>query len=186
MNIAPMLPKLSNLGPIMQLAYVPPDFDAAVAYWTQTLGVGPFFMWNHIEVDELIYRDEMVSVDFSVALAYWGDIQIELIRQDNAAPSIYRDWNSGALHHIQLSVADYDEALATCARSGFTLAMEGRGLVGAKDLRFAYCDLGARGPAGFVEFAHRPEGAGAVQDRMMWMKDASRDWDGTDPIRSLF
>src|ERR1700676_3480647 len=106
----PLSPKLAVLGPIMQLAFVPTDFEAAIGYWTRVMGVGPFFLWEHIAVEELRYRGEVVSVDFSVALAQWGDIQIELIRQDDAGSSIYRDWNSDALHHIQLAVEDYDEA----------------------------------------------------------------------------
>ena len=178
--------KLAGLGPIMQLAFVPTDFPAAIDYWTREMGVGPFFLWEHIAVDELRYRADVVSLDFSVALAQWGDVQIELIRQDNAAPSIYRDWNSNALHHIQLAVDDYDAAVATCEAAGFGVAMEGRGLLGAKDLRFAYCDLGAYGPAGFVEFAYRPPGASPALERMNRMKAAARDWDGSDPIRPLF
>ena len=32
------------------------------------------------------------TVDFSVAIGYWGDTQIELIQQHNDAPSIYREF----------------------------------------------------------------------------------------------
>jgi hypothetical protein len=183
---APLPRALSALGPIMQLAYVPKNFDAAIAYWTRALGVGPFFLWEHIAVDELTYRGARVNLDFSVAISYWGDIQIELIRQDDDTASIYRDWNSNALHHIQLAVNDYDEALAACAREGFGLAMDGRGLAGSKDMRFAYCDLGEYGPAGFIEFAHRPAGEAAALDRLTRMKDSVRGWDGRDPVRPLF
>ncbi|MDB5480808.1 MAG: hypothetical protein JWO83_1861 [Caulobacteraceae bacterium] len=179
-------PKLAALGPIMQLAFVPTDFEAAIDYWTRVMGVGPFLLWEHIAVDELTYRGDVVTVDFSVALAQWGDIQIELIRQDDAQPSIYRDWNSDALHHIQLAVDDYDEALAACERAGFPVAMAGRGLLGSKDLRFAYCDLGRFGPAGFIEFAYRPPGSAGALERMTRMKEAARNWDGSDPVRPLF
>jgi hypothetical protein len=187
MNATPPLPrKLATLGPIMQIAYVPTDFDAALDYWLHTLGVGPFFMWEHIEVDHLEYRGAPSSVDFSVALSYWGDIQIELIRQDCQAPSIYRDWNSNHLHHVQIAVPDYDEAVAACKREGFAMAMEGRGLVGNPAFQFAYCDLGAYGPAGFIEFARRPEGDNTLAERMEKMQRAVRAWDGRDPIRGLF
>jgi methylmalonyl-CoA/ethylmalonyl-CoA epimerase len=178
--------RLAALGPVMQLAFVPRDFNAAIAYWTTTMGVGPFFLWEHIQVDRLTYRGETVNVDFSVALAQWGDVQIELIRQDNDAPSIYRDWNSNALHHIQLAVDDYDAALAACEAAGFGLAMDGRGLLGSSDLRFAYCDLGAYGPAGFIEFAYRPPDSAGAFERMNTMKIAALEWDGSDPVRPLF
>jgi hypothetical protein len=178
--------KLARLGPVMQLAFVPTDFDAALDYWIRDVGVGPFFVWEHIAVDDLRYRGERVNPDFSVALAQWGDVQIELIRQDNDAPSIYRDWNSDALHHIQLAVEDYDAAVRVCEEAGFGAAMAGRGLLGSPDLRFAYHDLGRFGPAGFVEFAWRPPGAAGALERMNRMKAAAQDWDGSDPIRPLF
>lgn len=187
MSAAPPLPrKLAKLGPIMQIAYVPTDFDGAIAYWTRTLGVGPFFLWNHIEVDHLEYRGAPSKLDFSVALSYWGDVQVELIRQDCDSPSIYRDWNSNALHHVQIAVPDYDEAVAACAAEGFAMAMEGRGLLGNPTFQFAYCDLGAFGPAGFIEFARRPQGDNALAERMDGMMAAIRDWDGSDPVRPLF
>ena len=181
----PLPRALAALGPLMQMAFVPLNFAAAIDYWTRAVGVGPFFLWEHIEVDQLTYRGAPAQVDFSIALAQWGDMQIELIRQDDDSPSIYRDWNSNALHHIQLAVTNYDETLAACQRAGFALAMEGRGLPTSKDLRFAYCDLGAYGPAGFVEFVHYPQGTMGGLERMNRMKQAARDWDGTDPVRSL-
>jgi methylmalonyl-CoA/ethylmalonyl-CoA epimerase len=179
-------PTLGKLGAIMQLAYVPTDFDAAIDYWTRALGVGPFFMWEHIQVDHLEYRGAPSTPDFSVALSYWGDMQIELIRQDNDAPSIYRDWNSNALHHVQIVVADYDEAVAACEREGFAMAMEGTGLLGNPAFQFAYCDLGTYGPAGFIEFARRPEGDNSLGERMEKMQRAVREWDGTEAVRGLF
>ena len=179
-------PKLAALGTVMQLAFVPRDFDAAMAYWTGTMGVGPFFLWKHVAVDTLIYRGQSVRPDFSIALAQWGDVQIELIRQDNDAPSVYRDWNSNALHHIQLTVESYDEAVAACERAGFSLAMEGRGLLGSPELRFGYCDLGEYGPARYIEFAHHPDGGSGSRASVNRMKAAAKDWDGTDPVRALF
>ena len=32
---------------VRQLAYVVRDMDAALKYWTETLKVGPFFMFAH-------------------------------------------------------------------------------------------------------------------------------------------
>lgn len=34
---------LAKLGPVMQMAFVSADFDRALAFWTKTMGVGPFF-----------------------------------------------------------------------------------------------------------------------------------------------
>lgn len=32
---------IKALGDIIQMAYLPEDFDAALRYWTETVGVGP-------------------------------------------------------------------------------------------------------------------------------------------------
>jgi hypothetical protein len=178
--------KLVEFGSVMQLGYVPTDFDAAIGFWTEKLGVGPFFLWEHIAVDLITYRGAPTRVDFSAALSYWGDMEIELIRQHDQGASAYRDWNSNALHHIQLAVVDIDTAVAACEHEGFTVAMEGRGLLGSRDSRFVYCDLGANAPAAFVELVRRqPPGAAAAEMRAR-IKEQVRTWDGKVPVRPLF
>jgi len=47
---------LKALGPIIQLAYFPTDFDAAMTYWIETMGVGPFFVLNDIRLGEMKYK----------------------------------------------------------------------------------------------------------------------------------
>ena len=47
---------LATLGPVMQLAWLPSDFDAALRHWTQVMGVGPFFMMENIQLAEMRYR----------------------------------------------------------------------------------------------------------------------------------
>jgi hypothetical protein len=178
--------RLAALGPIVQLAYVPLDFDGALQRWL-ALGAGPFWLWDHLQVDHLVHRGDTVKADFSVAIAYWGDIQIELIRQHDDGPTIYRDWNSDALHHVMIAAPDYESALELCEKQGFPVAMHGRGLLGSPDTRFAYCDLGRGGPAGYVEFASSPPGAGGLAERRAALKAIAETWDGvSEPLRPLF
>ena len=80
---------LARLGPVMQLAWLPDDFDAALRHWTGTMGVGPFFLLENIKLEDMRYRGAPTDAVFSLALSYWGDTQIELIRPENDAPSIY-------------------------------------------------------------------------------------------------
>ena len=81
-----------NFGPIMQNAFVVPDLAAAIDHWVRVMNVGPFFMFEHIPFAELWYRGAPARVDLSCAIAYHGDLQIELIRQQDDAPSIYTDF----------------------------------------------------------------------------------------------
>ena len=105
--------KIAALGDIMQLAYVPEDFDAAVKHWTQTMGVGPFYIIEGIHLDGMKYRGEPTDAVFDLALAYWGDLQIELIRPRDNHPSVYTGEygaTGNGLHHVCILVDDIAEA----------------------------------------------------------------------------
>ena len=176
--------KLSSLGPIIQLAYVPKDFDAALRYWTESLGVGPFFLASHYPIDRIYYEGTQTNLDFSVAVSCWGDIQIELIRQHNSAPSIFRDWDSDTLHHIQIGSLDYRPALDACRDLGLELVMEGRGAPGIPEFKFAFCQLGPGAPAGYVEMLDLP--SPSIREQMMArLKHHSLSWNGENPLRNI-
>ncbi len=76
---------IASIGQVMQIAFVPDDFDSALRHWTQVMGVGPFFLLENIGLAEMRYRGSPSDCRFTLALAYWGDIQVELIRQENEA-----------------------------------------------------------------------------------------------------
>jgi len=67
---------LARLGPVMQLAWLPEDFDAALEHWTKTMGVGPFFIMENIALADMRYMGEPTNAVFTLALSYWGDVQI--------------------------------------------------------------------------------------------------------------
>lgn len=168
---------LSGLGQIMQLAWVPRDFDAAVRYWTETMSVGPFFELQHIQTESTCYRGEPVDLDFSVAIAYWGDMQIELIRQHNNAPSIYKTWlddGREGLHHVCLKV-NMAKARALCREVGAEVMQEVWLPGGGEAI---YVEAGG----GLIEMIDFPEEHYAFFDVM---KQEAARWDGSDPIRAV-
>ncbi len=170
---------LAALAPIMQMAWVPKNFDAAITHWTETMGVGPFFQMENIHLEDMKYRGEPTDAVFSLALAYWGDMQIELIRPENDAPSIYRGEYglTDRLHHVCLLVDDIADAYAACEKQNAEIMIEGA----LGDSRVIYADPG-QGPGSLVEILQ--QGAGGP-DLFGMIKQASIGWDGSDPIRSL-
>ena len=108
---------LKALGPVIQLAYFPTDFDAAMAYWIETVGVGPFFLLNDVKLGEMKYKGEPSDAVFTMAIAYWGDIQIELIRTDSTEPSLYHGEYAvrDRLHHVCVFVDDIEAARTASA-----------------------------------------------------------------------
>ncbi len=171
--------RLAALGPISQLAFVPQDFDAALQYWTGTMGAGPFFTLEHVAYREARYRGRPTDIDFSMALGYWGDMQIELIRQNNDAPSIYSDWRRAGrdgLHHVCIVVDDIAPARATCAAADASIVQE-IFLDGAEGIYVA--------PGGTGMLVEILKPSPAILELFTMMRNAARDWDGSNPIRSL-
>lgn len=168
------------LGPVMQMAYVPSDFDAALRYWTQVIGAGPFFMLPEVELAGGSYRGAPSSPKFTMALGYWGEMQIELIKPISTGPSIYSDEYGvrDQLHHLCILVDDIRDVRAACAAHGADILFEGPvGDSGA----VIYADTG--GGAGMVlEFLQPMPGS---RELFAMMRDAAKNWDGSDPIRSL-
>ncbi len=171
---------ISALAPIMQMAFVPSDFDAAIRYWTETMGVGPFFLLENIQLGDLTYMGEPTDAIFSVAIAYWNDIQIELVRPENDGLAHYSGQYGvrDALHHTCHVVADIEQARRTVLDAGGTIVVSGK--VG-DDGHVFYADPGF-GPGGLVEYIQL--GAGGA-DLFQMMKDAAVDWDGSDPVRKI-
>jgi methylmalonyl-CoA/ethylmalonyl-CoA epimerase len=169
---------ISAIGPVMQIAFVPKDFDAAVRYWTENMGVGPFFLMENIQLGDMRYLGEPSDCVFSIAIAYWGDMQIELIRQDNNAPSIYRGQEGGALHHTCVLTDDIENARRITEESGATILVEGKV---ALDGAVLYVDTGG-GPGSIVEILQMSSGSEGL---FAMIKAASVGWDGSDPLRKL-
>ncbi len=171
---------IAALGEVMQLAFVPDDFDAAVEHWTKVMGVGPFFLMEGIHLEGMKYKGAPTDAVFDLALAYWGDIQIELIRPRDDHPSIYRGEYAdvgGGLHHVCILVDDIEEAYRVCGEQGAEIVIEGS----LGDSRVIYVDPG-RGPGSLVEILQQGE-SGPGQFAMI--KQAGEGWDGSEPLRKL-
>lgn len=170
---------LATLGPILQMAYVPADFDAALDYWIGVVGVGPFFLLDHVVLADVTYRGDPTTIDITVAIGYWGDMQIELIRQNNDAPSIYRRWTDAGrsgLHHVMVAVDDIAAARRVCVDAGASVELEGGTPNGN---RFLYVDPGASDGM-LLEVVQFPP---ANRARSAHMQQAAVSWDGSRPIR---
>ena len=93
---------------VMQICFVVPDIDAAMQSWTQTMGIGPFFIFRDLDIDTVKHRGTATRVRFHIALAQAGDVQIELAQQVSNAPYAYNEvfpnGSEGGLHHIAIYV----------------------------------------------------------------------------------
>jgi hypothetical protein len=167
-------------GPARQNGVVVRDMDAALQYWTQSLGAGPFFRRNHLRNEHYRLDGKAMAVpDISVAIGNWGDLQIELICPHGDDESTWHRFlrnTGGGLHHVSVWSETYDLHVRQAIDLGLREESSGKVLGGPR-----YCYFGAGAPGQpLLEIADcTPE----VAARFARIKAASVGWDGADPVR---
>ena len=130
--------KLPNATSINQIAYVVSSIDEAISWWTQVMGVGPFLVLRDIHFDRSDYLGQEMPVTYSAAIAYSGDLNVELI--EPSGPSIFADWlkaGRSGIQHICLFTDDFAATTAEVeARGGKRLqgGQVGGGWIGYYDM----------------------------------------------------
>ena len=127
------------LGAVRQNGYVVRDIQAAMSHWIEKLGVGPFYLTESVPLDWFKYHGVSQQPNLSIALANSGDLQIELIQQNNDAPSMYLDFLSNygeGLQHMSWWSNNYQQDYDAALERGLTIGQEGQVNGG----RFVYFD----------------------------------------------
>ncbi len=125
-------------GEIRQVAYLVPDIEAAMEYWSRGLGVGPWYYNPKVPIENYTYRGQRYEPHNSVALANAGGLQIELLQPRNDVPSMYRDFlraGHTGVQHVAYWTEQFDVDLESAEERGFKVCMSGE--VGANG-RFVY------------------------------------------------
>ncbi|WP_181447608.1 MULTISPECIES: VOC family protein [unclassified Rhodococcus (in: high G+C Gram-positive bacteria)] len=168
------------LGKVAQLSFVVRDFEEALNFWTESLDVGPFVVMEDSLGDRpFIHRGKVSEVKMSLALAYLGDVQIELICQLNSEPSPYAEFyarGSEGLQHVAFMPDDYD---STCRRLK---------TMGFEEVSYILASDGSKN----ASYYGSPHHIGTVFEitpmtpmRRMYLgaiKKLSEDWDGNKPV----
>lgn len=176
-----------RFGAVRQIAFVVHDIDLTLRYWTETLGVGPFFVFRKMAPAEFRYRGKPSPPPcLSIALGNSGDLQVELIQQHDDNPSAYRDFLASGREGFQhvsswLSRAEYDATMSRLLAEGAVPAHEG--VVPGAGVRFAYFDTDVVAGGLMYEMADAMEPQAAMV--MGMISDSARDWDGSNPVRNL-
>jgi catechol 2,3-dioxygenase-like lactoylglutathione lyase family enzyme len=171
-------------GEIRQVAYLVPDIEAAMDYWSRVLGVGPWYYNPRVPIRNYTYRGERYEPHNSVALANAGGLQVELLQTRNEVPSMYRDFlqagHRGA-QHFAYWTENFDADLRRAEAAGLRVCMSGE--VGENG-RFVYFeDRGEHAgchPGSTIELS---EVAGPKGRLFKLIREAAEGWDGRDPVR---
>lgn len=171
------------LGSVRQAGYVVTDLKGAMRYWTTVLGVGPFFT-TRLRAHDFRFRGVPGDLEITVALAQSGDLQIELIQQDDPAPSAFREFldaGGAGLHHVAYWTERFDTHLSRLLGGGLEVVQCGRSGSGGPDERFVYL-TGPAQPASVIELSEVNGAKGAL---FRGVAAAAESWDGTHPVREM-
>ena len=169
------------LGEVRQNGYVVRDILRAMKYWTETLGVGPFFYMERAPIENFHYRGAPSDATISMALTNSGRLQIELVQPRDDAPSMYHDYLAKAgegLQHVACWTETYDDDLQRYQAAGLEIVQWGQS--SGQNGRFSYLTSPDR-PELVVELS---EVMGRKAQVFAAIAEASRTWDGTNPIRT--
>ena len=166
-------------GGVIQTAFITADIQRSMREMTARLRIGPWFLFENFELQELRYRGQPADFGITLALGNCGHMQFELIQPLDAKPSVYaevqheRGWG---FHHYGVGVTDFDAACRSLEAAGHAQALSARVGIGA---RAAYYDT-RDAVFGMLELI---EMTPAVEGLWSMIRHASIGWDGSDPVR---
>ena len=166
-------------GPIRQIGYVVSDLERAMQSWVE-LGVGPWFVIRGLPM-RARYRGAPCETTLSLALSNSGDLQVELIKQQDDAPSIFTEFVASrgpGYHQLAYWTARFNATMDAVAQAGWPVVWSGGEDFG---VRFAYVEP-PNSPATVVEISELTD---ATVAGSTFIRDAAASWDGSDPIREL-
>jgi len=170
-----------HFGAVRQVGFVVSDIRKAMAHWSSVLGVGPWFYREEVGVTEFRYYGQPSELPrMSIALANSGPLQVELIQQRNAAPSLFLDSlkKSGELaQHVAYWTEDeFDSWGRRLLDSGYVEGHAGRMGVRGRFAYYVHPDL----PSCIIEVS---ELKGGKDEYFKRVAEAALVWDGSDPVR---
>lgn len=167
-------------GDTRQISYVSGDLDRALGYFTQSVGVGPWFIKRDYKVPGCRIDGIETEVVLDAALTFGTGLQLEVIVQKSKAPTHYSRfldaYGDALIPHSTSSWVKDVEAIAGLARKrGFHQVFDATTGLG----RIAYFEHPDR-PKFAWEVA---EYTSARQSIFRQIEEVATGWDGIAPFR---
>lgn len=169
-------------GPVRQMGYVVRDIESAMHNWTTALHIGPFYYLEQVPGIDVRYHGAAGSPRLSLALAYSGDLQIELIQQHDQTATSYLSFLAAGhegLHHIGFFTEHYDLDLQRAAEAG--LQVEQSAVLGDKEGKSTYFSSNGQGEPRLRLLAVNA----AIQEMYRMAHAEAGRWDGSGPVRRI-
>ena len=163
------------VGGLCQNAYVVDNIETAVTYWTQVIGVGPFFRFPRMSIVSGTLHGAPNIPRFGAAIAYSGELTIELVQPDG--PSIFQDFadqGGTGVHHNCLFTDDFSSETHRLVQAGGSIIQSMEMSDGSL---LAYIQMDGPTPI-IIEVAQLSSPARGLFDKL---HRAAQDWDRVTP-----
>jgi hypothetical protein len=165
----------------VQVAYFVNDIRKAATSMASTLGAGPFYVIENIQLDWCEHRGESGDFVHSSAYGQWGNVMLELVQQEGEGDSPFRDMyqpGEEGIHHVACFVDSIEDTVAWYEQRGFPLASRAMAQQGTE---FAFIDT--RSLLGhMLEIYVADE---ALSGFYHLVKETAEGWDGKDIFASF-
>jgi hypothetical protein len=160
---------------ILQFAYTVDDIENGMRRYTELLRIGPWFLIGPFVPAKGLYRGAVTKMEISLAVAFAGEVMVELIEQHDAEPSVYQETlnarGAHGFHHWAIGARDFDATVDQYKSNGYREAFSD---ISPRGVRIVYLDTSADLP-GMLEII---EMTADVEEQYKRMYDAARTWDG--------
>ncbi len=164
---------------IIQIAYSVADIHEGMRRYTDLLHIGPWFLVGPFVPPKGVYRGATTRAQFSLALAYTGQLMVELIEQHDKEPSVFQETlkarGGHGFHHWAIGARDFETAAAQYRSRGYAEAFSDTAPMG---FRVIYFDT-TRDLPGMLEVIEMNT---AAEEGFHKMYQAAQEWDGETHI----
>jgi len=160
---------------IIQIAYTVADIEKEMRRYSDLLRIGPWFLIGPFVPAKGVYRGMQTSMRISLAVAFAGEVMIELIEQHDEQPSVYRETlaahGSHGFHHWAIGARNFEATVMLYKARGYAEVFSD---LSPRGVRIVYLDASPDLP-GMLEII---EMTADVEEQYRTMYQAAREWDG--------
>jgi len=167
---------------IIQFAYTVDDIEKAMLRYTELLHIGPWFLIGPFVPAKGVYRHAVTKMKISLAVAFAGEVMVELIEQHDGEPSVYQETlkarGTHGFHHWAIGARDFDATVEQYKAKGYSEAFSD---ISPRGVRVVYLDTSSNLPGMLEIIEMTPD----VEEQYRRMYEAAKKWDGTYSVIHL-
>lgn len=168
-------------GKLFQIAYIVDDIDEAVTQWSALLQVGPFAVSRRHRFVTQIFRGNETDIELSLAFAFSGDVNIELIQVHGQGASVYSEFRASkgrGLQHVAILSENIEADAHDLEARGFAELQRTVDLAGT-ETRFFDTDRAIGTTLELIQSTHQ------LRENFSRLREMNESWDGKTALLDI-